>query len=124
METTQVTITASIEAIDKEPGLKRKVGYVIQRLIKSPPDVPADPDLLLVAGLSEDDLAGFARCRALELDTGANVSFGDEHRETQYRAWLCFYGHERETIRDDFSGDKIALERDRGRAFRWQPDVG
>ncbi len=109
---------------ENEPGLKRKVGYVIQRLIKSPPDVPADPNLLLVAGLGEDDLAGFARCRALELDTGANVSFGDEHRETQYRAWLCFYGHERETIRDDFSADKIALERDRGRAFRWQPDVG
>jgi hypothetical protein len=109
---------------ENEPGLKRKAGYVIQRLSKSPPDVPADSDLLLVAGLSEDDLAGFARCRALELDTGANVSFGDERRETQYRAWLCFYGHERETIRDDFSGDKIALERDRGRAFRWQPDVG
>jgi len=109
---------------ENEPGLKRKTGYVIQRLIKVPPDVPADPNLLLIASLSKKDLAGFAQRRALELRMGANVSFGDEHHEAQYRAWLRFYGRERDTIRDDPIGDETTLECDRGRTFRWQPDVG
>ena len=105
---------------DNEPGLDRKVGYVVQRLIRTPPDVPVDPDLLLVAGLSDDDLSGFAQRRALELRMAANVTFDDERREAQYRAWLRFYGHERNVTLDG----ETSLESDRRRTARWQPDVG
>lgn len=105
---------------ENEPGLSHKAGYVIQRLVKVPPDVPADPDLLLVASLSDDDLTSFAQRRALELRLAASVSFGDERREAQYGAWLCFYERERDVTR----GHETALESDRRRASRWQPDVG
>ena len=109
---------------DRQPGLERKAGYVVQRLLRTPPDVPADPDLRLVAGLGDDDLAGFAQRRALELRMGADVSFPDENREAEYQAWLRFYGHERDAIDSDGMADETAVERDRGRASRWQPDVG
>jgi hypothetical protein len=109
---------------DNEPGLKHKPGYVIQRLIKIPPDVPADPDLLLVAGLGGDDLTGFDQRRALERRMGASVSFGDERREAQYRAWLRFCGHERDAIHDDDIDGETGLEPDGRRTRRWQPDVG
>lgn len=109
---------------DNEPGLKHKPGYVIQRLIKIPPDVPADPDLLLVAGLSDGDLAGFAQRRALERRMGASVSFGDERREAQYRAWLRFCGYERDAIHGDDIDDETGLGHDGRRTRRWRPDVG
>jgi len=105
---------------DNEPGLDRKTGYVVQRLIQTPPDVPVNPDLLLVAGLSDDDLSSFAQRRALEQRMAANVTFDDERREAQYRAWLRFYGHERKVALDG----ETSLESDRGRTARWQPDVG
>jgi hypothetical protein len=109
---------------DGQPGLERKAGYVIQRLLKTPPDVPAEPDLLLVAALGEDDLAGFVQRRALELRMAAEISFPDGNREAQYQAWLRFYGHERDATHSDGMVDETTLERDRGRASRWQPDVG
>jgi hypothetical protein len=105
---------------DNEPGLDRKIGYVIQRLIQMPPDVPVDPDLLLVAGLSDDELSSFAQRRALELRMAANVTFDDERREAQYRAWLRFYGRERNVTLDG----EASLESDGRRTSRWQPDVG
>jgi hypothetical protein len=109
---------------DNEPGLKNKTGYVIQRLLKMPPDVPANPDLLLVASLCDDDLVGFAQRRALELGMGANVSFNDQGHEAQYQAWLRFYGNKKEAMPKGGLGDETALEHDRRRTFRWQPDVG
>lgn len=105
---------------ENEPGLRRKAGYVVQRLTRVPPDVPADADLLLVASLSDDDLTSFAQRRALELRMAASVSFGDERREAQYGAWLRFYGHEGGISR----GDETTLESGGRRASRWQPDVG
>lgn len=106
---------------ENEPGLRRKAGYVVQRLTRAPPDVPADADLLLVASLNDDDLICFAQRRALELRMAASVSFGDERREAQYGAWLRFYGHDEGGIS---RGDETTLESGRGRASRWQPDVG
>ncbi len=103
-----------------EPSLDRKIGYVVQRLTRTPPDVPTNPDLMLLAGLSDEALSGFAQRRALEWRMGANVSFDDAHREAQYEAWLRFYGHERDVSR----GDETTLESDGRRASRWQPDVG
>jgi len=105
---------------DNEPGLERKTGYVVQRLIKTPPDMPVDPDLLLVAGLSDSDLFDFTQRRALELRMAANVTFDDERREAQYRAWLRFYGRERNVALDG----EASLESDGRRTSRWQPDVG
>jgi hypothetical protein len=109
---------------ENESGLKHKTGYVVQRLTRTPPDVPTDPDLLLVASLSEVDLIGFAQRRALELSMGASVSFGSERHEAQYRAWLRFYGREGGVTRDDETDDETTLAHDRRRASRWQPDVG
>jgi hypothetical protein len=109
---------------DSQPSLKHKPGYVIQRLIKRPPDVPADQDLLLVARLGEADLTGFAQRRALELRMGASVSFGDERREAQYQAWLRFYKDEGNASREIDRSDETALGRDRGPTLRWRPDVG
>lgn len=106
---------------ENEPGLERKAGYVIQRLNKTPPDVPSDPDLMLVAGLDEADLTSFAQRRELELSMEAHVTFGDEHREVQYQAWLRFYERKRGATQND---DETALAHDGGRASRWQPDVG
>jgi len=105
---------------DSEPGLTRKTGYVVQRLNRTPPDVPADPDLLLVAGLTDDDLSAFAQRRALEARMAANVTFDDERREAGYRAWLRLYGHERNVTRND----EASVESDGRRTARWQPDVG
>jgi hypothetical protein len=109
---------------DNEPGLKRKVGYVVQRLIHTPPDVPADPDLLLAACLTDDERTGFAQRRALELRMGASVSFSDERREAQYGAWLRFYGSEKDASRGGEPYDETAVGLDGRRASRWQPDVG
>lgn len=109
---------------DNEPGLKHKPGYVIQRLVKTPPDVPADPDLLLLAEVGDDDLLGFAQRRALELRMGGGVSFDDERREAQYQAWLGFYGRERSASCESDIGGETALEYDGSRSSRWRPDVG
>jgi len=109
---------------DREPGLTRKAGYVAQRLLKQPPDVPADPDLLLVASLTDAERAGFSQRRALEARMGAEVSFGDEGREVQYQAWLRVYGREKDASDGDEDDGETAVAGDRGRAARWQPDVG
>lgn len=109
---------------DNQPGLKHKVGYVVQRLSQVPPDIPADPDLLLVASLTDDEVVGFTQRRTLESQMRANVSFSEEKHEAQYQAWLRFFGHERNGIRGGESYDETALGPGRGRAARWQPDVG
>lgn len=106
---------------ENEPNLKRKAGYVIQRLNKTPPDTPSDPDLMLVANLDEADLICFAQRWDLELSMEAHVTFGDEHREVQYQAWLRFYERKRGATQND---DETALAHDGRRASRWQPDVG
>jgi hypothetical protein len=105
---------------DNEAGLKHKAGYVVQRLTQSPPDAPADPGLLLVASLNDDDLAAFAQRRALESRMAASVTFGDARREAQYRAWLRLYGQERDVTHRD----ETAVEPDGRRTSRWRPDVG
>lgn len=117
-------VRAWILYAENESGLKRKAGYIVQRLAKISPDVPSDPELLLAARISEADLINFAQRWALETRLGASVSFDDDQREAQYRAWLRFYGGKEGTVRDDESSDQATVERDRGRAFRWQPDVG
>ncbi len=117
-------VRAWILYAENESGLKRKAGYIVQRLAKTPPDVPSDPELLLAARISEADLINFAQRWALEIRLGASVSFDDDQREAQYRAWLRFYGGKEGTVQDDESSDQATVERDRGRAFRWQPDVG
>ena len=109
---------------DRELGLTRKAGYVAQRLLKQPPDVPADPDLLLAASLTDEERAGFAQRRALEARMGAEVSFGDEGREARYQAWRRAYGRERDASDGDEDDGETAVAGDRGRAARWQPDVG
>jgi hypothetical protein len=106
---------------ENEPNLKRKAGYVIQRLNKTPPDTPSDPDLMLVASLDEADLICFAQRWELELRMEAHVTFGDEHREVQYQAWLRSYERKRGATQND---DETALAHDGRRASRWQPDVG
>jgi len=109
---------------DNEAGLNHKPGYVVRRLVKSPPDVPADPDLLLVAGLGDERLAVFAQRYSLESRMAASVSFGDADLETQYRAWLRFHRHGEDSIYDGESSDETAVGHDGRRAFRWRPDVG
>jgi hypothetical protein len=109
---------------DHEPGLKHKAGYVIQRLIQTPPDMPIDPDLLLVACLTDDERTGFAQRRALELRMGARVLFSDERREAQYGAWLRFYGSEKDASDGGEPCDETTVGLDGRRASRWQPDVG
>jgi len=117
-------VRAWILYAENEPGLKRKAGYIVQRLAKTPPDVPSDPELLLAACISEPDLIGFAQRWALETRLGASVSFDDDQREAQYRAWIRFYGGKEGARQDDESGDQATVERDGGRALRWQPDIG
>lgn len=104
---------------DNQPELKRKAAYVVKRLNRSPPDTPSDPELLLAAGLGENERAGFAHRWALE-SYGASVSFESEGQEAKYKAWLRFYGDERGAVR----GNETTVESDRRRASRWQPDVG
>ena len=102
-----------------QAGLKQKAAYVIKRLNKSPPDIPSDPDLMLVAGIEQNELKNFARRRTLELQ-GACVTLEDERREAQYQAWLRFYGHAKDLIHDDGT----TVECNRKGASRWRPDVG
>jgi len=123
----QVTPTLALAWMlyaDNETGLNHKPGYVVRRLVKNPPDVPADSDLLLVAGLGDERRAAFAQRQSLESRMAARVSFGDADLEAQYRAWLRFHRHGEDNIYDDESGDETAVGHDGRRAFRWRPDVG
>ena len=112
---------------DGESRLVHKAGYVVQRLAKTPPDMPSDPDLLLIAGLDDDEWSAFVQRRALEQRMGASVSFADRRREAQYQAWLRSYERVergKDIIRQDDRGDETAVEHNGGRTSRWQPDVG
>jgi len=109
---------------EAQPTLKNKVGFVVKRLLQNPPDVPANPDWLLVAGLSQTMLEGFAQRHSLEKQLGATVHFDDEQREAKYQAWRRLFGERRSVTHDSAIGTQTTVEPDRGRTARWQPDVG